>query len=74
MNLVTKSGAGMFGLFAYPTAGISKSLRTATHSSTRRKIAEERRAEGIWMVKSGTGVQVDCSKVLEDFERLKRDT
>ncbi|RKL23387.1 Sterol 3-beta-glucosyltransferase UGT80B1 [Fusarium oxysporum] len=74
MNLVTKSGAGMFGLFAYPSAGISKSLRTATHSSTRRKIAEERRAEGIWMVKSGTGVQVDCSKVLEDFERLKRDT
>ncbi|KAL7757034.1 hypothetical protein ACKLNR_014027 [Fusarium oxysporum f. sp. zingiberi] len=74
MNLVTKSGAGMFGLFAYPSAGISKSLRTATHSSTRRKIAEERHAEGVWMVKNGAGVQLSCSKVLEDFERLKRDT
>ncbi|SCV51610.1 probable sterol glucosyltransferase [Fusarium fujikuroi] len=73
MSLVTKSGAGMFGLFAYPSAGISKSLRTATHGSTRKKIAEKRRAEGIWMAKSGTGAQVDCSKVLEDFERLKRD-
>ncbi|KAH7151641.1 hypothetical protein DER46DRAFT_579649 [Fusarium sp. MPI-SDFR-AT-0072] len=74
MNLVTKSGAGMFGLFAYPSAGISKSLRTATHSSTRKTIAEERHAEGVWLVKNGAGVQLNCSKVLEDFERLKRDT
>ncbi|CZR37590.1 uncharacterized protein FPRO_07219 [Fusarium proliferatum ET1] len=45
MSLVTKSGAGMFGLFAYPSPGISKSLRTATHGSIRKKIAGERRAE-----------------------------
>ncbi|KAF5981728.1 putative sterol glucosyltransferase [Fusarium bulbicola] len=71
MNLVTKSGAGMFGLFAYPSAGISKSLRTATYSSTRKTIAEERHAEGVWMMNNANGLQLECSRVLGDFDRLK---
>ncbi|KAF5664929.1 UDP-glucose,sterol transferase [Fusarium circinatum] len=71
MNLVTKSGAGMFGLFAYPSVGISKSLRTATYSSTRKTIAEERHAEGVWMMNNANGLQLECSRVLGDFERLK---
>ncbi|KAF5637731.1 sterol glucosyltransferase [Fusarium sp. NRRL 52700] len=48
MNLVTKSGAGIFGLFAYPSAGVSNSLRTATHSSTRKTIAEQHHAEVLY--------------------------
>ncbi|KAM5345672.1 hypothetical protein ACJ41O_011533 [Fusarium nematophilum] len=31
-NLVTKSGAGMFGLLAYPSAGVAKSIRAAAHA------------------------------------------
>ncbi|RKK60349.1 Sterol 3-beta-glucosyltransferase UGT80B1 [Fusarium oxysporum] len=74
MSLATKSGAGMFGMFAYPTAGISKSLRAAVHSSTRKAIAHERREEGVWMAENGTGTQVDWSEVVNRFERLKLDT
>jgi hypothetical protein len=73
MSLVTKSGAGMFGVFAYPSAGISKSLRTAVHSSTRKSIAKERHEEGIWMMKNGKGTQLDWDEVVHRFERLKRN-
>jgi hypothetical protein len=73
MSLVTKSGAGMFGVFAYPSAGISKSLRTAVHSSTRKTIAQERHKEGVWMIKNATGRQVDWQEVLNRFEQLQRD-
>ncbi|KAH7166450.1 hypothetical protein EDB81DRAFT_918891, partial [Dactylonectria macrodidyma] len=54
MNLVTKTGAGMFGLLAYPGAGIAKSLRAATHQGTRKMIMQARHAEGQWMVKTGS--------------------
>ncbi|RMJ17627.1 hypothetical protein CDV36_002667 [Fusarium kuroshium] len=59
MSLMTKSGAGMFGVLAYPSAGISKSLRTAVHSSTRKAIAQALREEGKWMVKNnGDGYNI----------------
>ncbi|RYC79384.1 hypothetical protein BFJ63_vAg17731 [Fusarium oxysporum f. sp. narcissi] len=73
MSLATKSGAGMFGVFAYPSAGISKSLRTAVHGSTRKAIAQERREEGVWMAKNGAGTQIDWSEVVSRFESLKLD-
>ncbi|KAI1068572.1 hypothetical protein LB507_004268, partial [Fusarium sp. FIESC RH6] len=71
VSLVTKSGAGMFGVFAYPSAGISKSLRDAVHGSTRKVVAEERRKEGAWMVRKGLGTQVDCDELVRRFERLR---
>lgn len=71
VSLVTKSGAGMFGVFAYPSAGISKSLRDAVHGSTRKVVAEERRKEGAWMVRKGLGTQVDCGELVRRFERLR---
>ncbi|KAM5341552.1 hypothetical protein ACJ41O_014583 [Fusarium nematophilum] len=74
VSLATKSGAGMFGVFAYPSAGINKSLRTAVHSSTRKAIARERHEEGVWMVKNGRGAQVDSSELIRSFERLQLDT
>lgn len=67
MSLATKSGTGMFGVFAYPSAGISKSLRTAVHSSTRKA---ERHGERVWMMEKGRGAQVDSSELLSRFERL----
>ncbi len=50
VSLVAKSGAGMFGLFAYPSAGIAKSLRTAVHSGTRKVLAKAKHAEGQWLL------------------------
>ncbi|KAM0490394.1 hypothetical protein ACHAP8_011611 [Fusarium lateritium] len=68
MSLVTKSGAGMFGVFAYPSAGISKSIRTAVHSSTRKAIARERHQEGEWMIRGERGLQVDQDDLLSRFQ------
>jgi hypothetical protein len=70
MSLVTKSGAGMFGVFAYPTTGISKSIRTAVHSSTRKAIAKERHEEGVWMIERGAGTQVDPKDLMDRFDTL----
>lgn len=50
MSLAVKSGAGMFGLFAYPSAGIAKSLRTAVHSGTRKVLAKAKHDEGRWLL------------------------
>lgn len=46
VNLAAKSGAGMFGLFAYNSQGISKSVRAAVYGGTRRSITKARLAEG----------------------------
>lgn len=46
VNLAAKSGAGMFGLFAYNSQGISRSVRAAVHGGTRRAIGKARLAEG----------------------------
>ncbi|RSL67384.1 hypothetical protein CEP51_012667 [Fusarium floridanum] len=69
MSLMTKSGAGMFGVLAYPSAGISKSLRTAVHSSTRKAIAQALREEGKWMVKNN-GDGVDTSALVNKFKSI----
>lgn len=72
-SLVAKSGAGMFGLFAYPSAGISKSLRSAVYSGTRKTIAKERIVEGQWLMK-GEGhaaLEVDKDEVIASFYRLR---
>ena len=50
VGLVSKSGAGMFGVFAYSAQGIAKSLRSATHSRSRKSIKAERFFEGQWLV------------------------
>ncbi|KAM0554892.1 hypothetical protein ACHAPJ_006627 [Fusarium lateritium] len=71
VSLATKSGAGMFGLVAYPSAGISKSLRTAVYGSTRKAIAQKRREEGEWMAKNGPGIQVNWDEVVSRFEHLE---
>ncbi|KAJ4197062.1 hypothetical protein NW767_009307 [Fusarium falciforme] len=70
MNLVTKSGAGMFGVLAYPSAGISKSLRTAVHSSTRKAITQALREEGKWMANNHRRDAVDVSVVVNKFKSI----
>jgi hypothetical protein len=53
VSLVAKSGAGMFGLLAYPSAGIAKSLRSAVRSGTRKALAKAKHDEGQWLLRSG---------------------
>lgn len=67
-NLTTKSGAGMFGLFAYNSQGIAKSVRSAFHGRTRKIIAQERHKEGEWLV--GTGI-IDPLPVVAAFKEWK---
>ena len=51
-SMVTKTGAGMFGLLGYTSQGIAKSLRSTVHMKTRKSIAEARHAEGRWLVEN----------------------
>jgi hypothetical protein len=51
-GMATKTGAGMFGLWGYTSAGIAKSLRTAVYSKTRKRITEARRTEGRWLMEN----------------------
>ncbi|TID06557.1 Sterol 3-beta-glucosyltransferase UGT80A2 [Colletotrichum higginsianum] len=73
-SLVAKSGAGMFGLFAYPSAGIAKSLRSAVYSGTRKAIAKERHREGQWLVSgddAAPALDLDAGEILAAFHRLR---
>ncbi|RYP47048.1 hypothetical protein DL768_006843 [Monosporascus sp. mg162] len=71
VSLVAKSGAGMFGLFAYPSAGIAKSLRSTVYSGTRKAITKEKHAEGRWLIDSESASQVNTEEVLATFRRLR---
>ncbi|KAM0437895.1 hypothetical protein ACHAPT_002260 [Fusarium lateritium] len=73
VSLTANSGAAMFGVLAYPSAGITKSLRTAVRSSTRKAIAQALREEGAWMTKDARGAQGDSSALISNFERLRAD-
>ncbi|OLN88261.1 Sterol 3-beta-glucosyltransferase UGT80B1-like protein 2 [Colletotrichum chlorophyti] len=70
-SLVAKSGAGMFGLVAYPSAGIAKSLRNAVYSGTRKEVAKEKQSEGQWLLKSDEALEVDPGQILASFYRLR---
>ncbi|KFA71896.1 hypothetical protein S40288_09517 [Stachybotrys chartarum IBT 40288] len=73
VSLVAKSGAGMFGLFAYPSAGIAKSLRTAVYSGTKKLVARARHTEGQWMLRNGLPLGVDGDVLASDFQRLRKN-
>jgi hypothetical protein len=70
-SLATKSGAGMFGMFAYPSAGISKSIRAVVHDKTRKEVALQRHKEGVWMVETSRPDRANTDEVLSAFIRLR---
>lgn len=71
VNLVTKSGSGLYGLVGYTSAGIAKSLRTAVYSSTRKGIAQAHHREGVWLLENGARAKVDLRDIVGNFVRLK---
>jgi hypothetical protein len=72
VSLVTKSGAGMFGLFAYPSAGIAKSIRTAAHGGTRKVVASAKHAEGQWLLSNGLFPGLAEDDLVARFRQLRK--
>ena len=71
VGLVTKSGAGMFGLLAYPASGIAKSLRSVTHTRSRKAVEAARRIEGDWILHRASLLDGSQLKSIpEAFDRL----
>lgn len=71
LNLGAKTGAAMFGLMVYPSAGIAKSLRSAIHTKTRKTIVEARYREGQWLIESGEAEINGFDAIVETFEMLR---
>lgn len=72
VSMATKSGAGMFGLLGYTSAGIAKSLRVAVYTKTRKVIAEARHAEGRWLAGKSTYGAGESEKIIASYEALKK--
>jgi hypothetical protein len=70
VGLVSKSGAGMFGIFAYSAQGIAKSLRSATHSRSRKSIEAERAFEGQWLVLRYQMEQDEVDGLVKSFDAM----
>ncbi|KAL1628580.1 hypothetical protein SLS56_005812 [Neofusicoccum ribis] len=70
VSMGAKAGAAMFGLMAYPSAGVAKSLSSMTRTRTRKKIAEARHAEGRWLIEQGELQSVSDAAVMGAFEVL----
>lgn len=71
VSMTTKTGAGMFGLMSYTSAGIAKSLRNVIHDGTRKRIIEARCAEGRWLLEQSTYGTQEVRSILARFETLK---
>ncbi|CAD0082687.1 unnamed protein product [Aureobasidium vineae] len=69
-GLVTKPGAAMVGVLAYPAAGIAKSVRAAVYNKSRKLVKLQRIAEGEWLAEhhQWTGSQVVA--LMEKFNAL----
>lgn len=69
-GLVTKPGHAIVGAWAYPTAGIAKSIRSAVYDKSRKLVEQQRAAEGQWLAEhqQWTGSQVIA--LMEKFNDL----
>lgn len=73
LGLAAKSGAGMFGLLAYPSTGIAKSIRAITHTGTEKKIAEARLVEGEWLLRNSGLSAAEIQSHIATFEALRKE-
>ncbi|KAB8236430.1 uncharacterized protein BDW43DRAFT_298064 [Aspergillus alliaceus] len=56
-NMASKAGCAMFGVLAYPSAGIAKSLKSSIYCKTKKEIAKARHNEGVWLLANGQCTQ-----------------
>jgi hypothetical protein len=64
----------MFGIFAYSAQGIAKSLRSATHSRSRKSIEAERAFEGQWLVLRHQMQQEEVDALVRSFDVMGFET
>jgi hypothetical protein len=69
-GIITKPAAGALGAFAYPVAGIAKSVRSAVNSQTRKLIDAQRAAEGHWLVEHQQWTGSEIVALMERFKAL----
>jgi hypothetical protein len=65
--------AAALGLVAYPAHGIMKSLYTATHSKTRKRILQARIQEGKHLAEHSNKGRKDYQKIIQNFEVVYRN-
>jgi len=72
VSLVTKTASGLLGLVAYPGQGLSKSIRTAVKSTTRKNIIKARRTESEFLMQAGGEKEIDREWIMRRFDELMR--
>ncbi|KAI4729882.1 UDP-Glycosyltransferase/glycogen phosphorylase [Aureobasidium sp. EXF-10728] len=69
-GLVTKPGAAMVGVLAYPAAGIAKSVRAAVYNKSRKMVDLQRIAEGEWVAGHQQWCGSEVVALMEKFNAL----
>jgi hypothetical protein len=64
--------AAALGLVAYPAHGMMKSLYTATHSQTKKRILQARIQEGKYLSEHSPKARSDRQSILRNFEAAHR--
>lgn len=72
-NVVTKTGAGVLGLVAYPCAGVYKSIHTALHSRVGTQISRAKLEETTWFDQGEDESSWQTRSVIQIFVRKSND-
>ncbi|OJJ08353.1 hypothetical protein ASPVEDRAFT_393860 [Aspergillus versicolor CBS 583.65] len=73
LGMTTKVSSAALGLVAYPAQGAMKSLYTATHSKTRKRILQARILEGKYLAENSPMGQKNRRAVIQRFEAACRN-
>ncbi|TGO57465.1 hypothetical protein BCON_0065g00250 [Botryotinia convoluta] len=73
VNLITKPGASMFGLMAYPAMGLYKSINEMRLSTAQKRVLEGRQMLSAYMNEKTPLQEAEIGSVLEQFELKKRN-
>ncbi|KAL4887571.1 hypothetical protein BJY04DRAFT_225521 [Aspergillus karnatakaensis] len=72
LGAATGVGSAALGLVAYPAHGMMKSLHTATHSKTRKRVLQARLEEGKYLGEYSAKVLQSRRAVIQNFEAAHR--
>ncbi|KAJ5947875.1 hypothetical protein N7466_000890 [Penicillium verhagenii] len=72
LGATTKVSSAALGLVAYPAHGMMKSLYTATHCKTRKRILQARTEEGKYLAEHSPKGQRDRQSIIRNFETAIR--
>ncbi|KAF7889829.1 uncharacterized protein EAF02_002244 [Botrytis sinoallii] len=73
VGLITKPGAAMFGLMAYPAMGLYKSINDMGLSTAQKRVLEGRQMLSAYMNEKAPLQEAEIGSVLEQFELKKRN-